>query len=159
MNKGLIVGTVRNKEGYAEKGAVVQLIGLKIGLNNWLPIFNPGGGSGRIHIVYSDSNGEYKVPFLWSKTEIGDFGSPVSVGIFALHKTEALRGNGYEKRFFIAPDLERMISQVLPMSLSVDDLISAKGFKLPGAFKTILTPRLSTMDMVGIGYCDIWLGL
>ena len=168
MNKGIITGVVRDADGNPVKGAVVQLISLKAGAMR-LPIFNISQDVSddverRIHIVYSDNHGRYKIMFNWTKADIGEFlrETNIRVEIFALHSTKALRGNcvkedGGNPRFYLAPDVQSLVGSILPSSFDAIDLADLRGLKLPNAFRTILTPRLSNMDMVGFAYCNIWL--
>lgn len=155
MNKGIVAGVVRGGEGYPVKGALVRFKGLSAGsgeLNYW----NTHGVYKNVHIVHSGENGRFVVKFLWEKADIGDFLQAVSFRIFVLGGRSSRR-DWVKGRFYVAPDIDSLVHSIIPSSFDEADAAEIAGFKLPGAFKTVLTPRLSTVDMVGFGYGDAWI--
>jgi hypothetical protein len=173
-NPGAVMGIIRNAQGDIEKGAIVRLVRLAVGLNASLPIYrsNPGPSNREIAMqkimkpnttpfrpssmfVYSDKNGRYIIPFTWDKAEIGGFLGTVTAEVHAIHKNQPKSGKG-KSRFYISPN-PQSLANTLPMSLDVTDLADMKGFKLHAVFSKYLTPKLSNIDMVGAAYCNIWL--
>jgi hypothetical protein len=169
MNKGIIAGVVRTAEGNPVARALIGFKGLLTGATNmkngsltmhdiWNPTASEGATPGRIHIAYADKHGRYLVPFLWDKTEIGDWGvrKKFLIRAYTDWKTTPAKSGGGTGYLYIALDVQKLIQDMLPTP-GLTTAASLKDFKLPAAFKRILMPRTSMPDMVGLGYCDIWL--
>jgi len=155
---------VRNSDGDRVRGAGVTPTGILTGsgqrvLDVWDPSASEGTSPGRIDMAYTDKKGRYKIPFMWDKTGIGTWGTRKRFRTFAISdwKTRPASSGSDSGWLYICVSTQPIMKDILP-GLDRDDLAAMKWFDLPGAFKTILTPRLSVPDMIGFGYCNIWLG-
>lgn len=108
-----------------------------------------------VHLHYTDGKGKFLIPFLWEGADIGDFLGTVFFRVFAVDRHSSAKGSASEK-FYVRPDIQSLMSS-LAIDLGSSGALDLKEFPLASAISTAFTPRLSAVDMVGFGGCEIWL--
>ncbi|MEP1447344.1 MAG: hypothetical protein ABJK37_14670 [Paraglaciecola sp.] len=156
-NKGVIVGVTRTSDGEPMGNCLLRFYGIQKN-RNWLEITdNRGCKLTQYNMLKSDKNGRFQIKFLWQRADFAEFGDKPRAVIWALGpEGSRLKGDNSEP-VYIAPNIGSMVTSILPSSLGPTDAAGMAGYKLPGAFSSMLTPRLSVGDYVAASICDVWL--